>query len=64
MGRQNTELPVAVEKSSPLGRKIQMTTDPIIALRRTIKIMPSEKVELNLILAVADTKAEAEKFVQ
>mgnify|MGYP005765046221 CR=1 FL=1 len=64
IGRQNTELPVAIEKSSPLGRKIQMTTDPIIALRRTIKIMPSEKVELNLILAVADTKAEAEKLVQ
>ena len=63
VGRQNVELPVAVEKSSPLGRKVQMTTDPIIAMRRTIKIMPSEKAELNLVLAVAKTKEEAIKLV-
>ena len=58
LGRQNVELPIAVEKSNPLGRKVQMTTDPIVAMRKTIKIMPSKKVELNLILAVSNKKEE------
>ena len=58
LGRQNVELPIAVEKSNPLGRKVQMTTDPIVAMKKPIKIMPSKKVELNLILAVSNKKEE------
>ncbi len=63
LGRQNIELPVAVEKSNPLGRKIQMTTDPIIAMRKTIKIMPSEKAELNLIIAVSNDKEKVMELI-
>ncbi len=59
IGRQNVELPVAVENSVPLTRKLQMTTDPIIAMRRTIKVLPSEKVILNLIIAVSENREEA-----
>ena len=62
LGRQNVELPLAVERSSPLNRKITMTPDPIIAMRRTIKIMPSEKAEINLILAIGRSKEEAIKL--
>ena len=64
VGRQNEELPVAVEKSNPLGRKIQMTTDPIVAMRRTIKILPSEKVELNLIIAIAKDKEKVAELIK
>ena len=64
VGRQNMELPIAVENSVPLGRKIIMTTDPIIAMRRTIKINPSEKAELNLIMAVSNSKEEALELIR
>ena len=63
-GRQNVELPEAVEKSIPLSRKTQMTTDPIIAMRKTVNILPSETVALNLIIGVANSKAEALELIK
>ena len=59
VGRQNVELPIAVENSVPLTRKVQRTTDPVIAMRRTISILPSEKVVLNLIISVSEDREEA-----
>ncbi len=64
VGRQNVELPRAVENSTPLARRVQRTTDPIIALRRTISILPSEKAVLNLIIAVSEDKEEAVNLVK
>ena len=64
IGRQNVELPIAVENSIPLGRNLKRTTDPIIAMRRTITVLPSQKVSLNLIIAVSEEKEEAIKLVQ
>ncbi len=64
MGRQNVELPIAVEQSIPLGRKVGRTTDPLIAMRRTINIRPSEKVVLNLILAVSESREKAIALIQ
>ena len=64
VGRQNVELPIAVENSIPLGRNLRRTTDPIIAMRRTITVLPSQKVSLNLIMAVSEERKEAIKLVQ
>ena len=64
VGRQNVELPRAVENSTPLAKRVQRTTDPIIALRRTISILPSEKAVLNLIIAVSEDKDEAVNLVK
>ena len=64
VGRQNVELPRAVENSTPLAKRVQRTTDPIIALRRTISILPSEKAVLNLIIAVSEDKEEAVNLVK
>ena len=36
-----------------------MTLDPVIALRRTINILPSEKVIFNLIMAISNNREEA-----
>ena len=64
VGRQNVELPIAVQNSVPLTRRVQRTTDPIIAMRRTIKILPGEKVVLNLIISVSEEKEEAINLVK
>ena len=64
VGRQNVELPIAVENSIPLGRKVQMTTDPIIAIRRTVKVAPEGKVVLNLIISVSEDREEAINLVK
>ena len=64
VGRQNVELPIAVENSIPLGRKVQMTTDPIVAMRRTVKVAPDGKVVLNLIISVSEDREEAINLVK
>ena len=64
IGRQNVELPVAVENSFPLGRKLKRVTDPIIAMRRTVNVVPGEKATLNLIISVSEDREEAIKLVK
>ncbi len=59
VGRQNVELPIAVQNSVPLTRRVQRTTDPILAMRRTIRILPSEKAVVNLIMSVSEKREEA-----
>ena len=64
VGRQNVELPNAVENSIPLGRNLRRAPDPIIAMRRTITILPSQRISLNLIIAVSEEKENAIKLIQ
>jgi len=53
-GRNNMGLPVAIQNSVPLSNKIQLTTQPIVAMKRLVTIKPEEKVTLNLVLAVGE----------
>ena len=59
IGRQNIGLPIAVENSIPLSRKVQMSLDPVVAMRRTIKVLPSQKAVLNLIISVSENREDA-----
>ncbi len=63
VGRQNIELPLAIKESIPLGSKPKISLDPIIAMRRTINIKPSEKVIFNYVMAVSYNQEEAIKLV-
>ena len=45
-----------IKNSTPLSKKIGLVTDGIIALKRTIKIKPQEKIDLNLIISVGKSK--------
>ena len=63
VGRQNIELPVAIENSIPLSSKCKTSLDPIVAMRKTINIKPSEKVVFNYIMAISEDKEEAINLV-
>ena len=58
LGRNNLLLPKAVENSNPFTKQILLTTDPIVAFRRTIQIKPKEKVSLTLIIAMGEEKQD------
>ncbi len=60
-GRDNFEVPKDVQNSIPLSKKISYTTDPIIAIRRTIEIKANETTSLNLIIAVSDSREKVFK---
>ena len=63
-GRNELGLPIAIKNSIPFSNNMQLTTEPIASMKRTITIRPEEKVTLNLILAVAETKQKVEETLK
>ena len=63
-GRGNIGLPKAVEKELPLSKKVGLTTDPIIAIKRMVKILPGESVKFYFMVAVSENREEAIRLVQ
>lgn len=63
VGRNNLEYPRAVKNSTPLSTTIGYTTEPIIAMRRTVTIKPSDSAMLNLIISVGKSKEEVLKNI-
>ena len=57
-GRCNLNLPQMVKESRPFSKNIGLVVNPIIALKRTMKIMPKERVVLNLLIAISEVKEE------
>ena len=48
--RGNLKIPTAIEKSIPFSKKIGLVVEPILAMKKTIKVNPKRKVSVNLIL--------------
>ncbi len=55
-GRGNIKIPEMIQNSTPLSQKMGLVTEGMIALKRTIKLKPQDKIELNLILSVGENK--------
>ena len=55
-GRGNIEIPQMVKNSNPFSKKIGLVTEPVVALKRTIKIKPKQKASINLIISVGEKK--------
>ena len=49
-------MPKEVENSIPFSKRIGYTTDPIVALKKTISIKPEETAFLDLIISVGEEK--------
>ena len=62
-GREAIGLPKTVESSIPLGRNIGLTTEPIVAIKNTVKIKANEKVAFNLIMCVSESKEKVIELV-
>ncbi len=45
-----------VKNSNPLSKKMGLVTEPIVALKRSIRIKPKEKVSINLIISVGEDR--------
>lgn len=58
-GRGNFGVPKMVQDSIPLSKKVGLVTEPVSAMQRTIKIMPGEKVCVDLIISVDSNKKDA-----
>ena len=58
-GRLNYKIPKKIINSEQFGNKIGLVTDPIVALKRTVKIKSKDSVEINLIISVNEDKLTA-----
>ena len=56
VGRCNYSLPKEVVNSNPFSKKMGYTTDPIVAMKKTINIKPEETTYVDLIIAVGTEK--------
>ena len=64
IGRGNIVIPKMVKESIPLSKKIGLVTEPIVAIKRTIKINPKEKIYVDLIISVDNDKETAIKNLE
>lgn len=58
VGRNNIELPEMVKESKPLSKQTGLVTDSVIAMKRTIKILPNQKITIDLIIGISNNKQE------
>ena len=58
-GRGNIGVPQMVKNSSPFSKKIGLVTEPVVAMKRTLKVEPEKSINANLIIAVGETKEKA-----
>ena len=63
-GRNNFGIPKLVEESKPFSKKIELTTDSIIALRKTINIKAKENAQIDLIICVSEDRENAINTIQ
>lgn len=63
IGRGNTGIPKMIKNSIPFSKKIGLVTEPIVALKRSIKIKPGQKSVINLIISVEEDKNKAKENI-
>ena len=56
LGKKNNLIPEMVKDSKPYSQNMGLVTDPCLASKRTIKIMPGEEVVLDFIICVSKDK--------
>ena len=56
IGRGNYGIPIMVDKSIPFSSKTGKVIDPVVALKKTIKIKPNETLNLDFVISVEENK--------
>ena len=56
VGRGNLGIPSMIKNSIPFSKKIGLVTEPVVAIKRTIKVPPKEKAVVDFILSVEEEK--------
>ena len=59
LGRENFDRLKSLKNNKAFSNEILQVTDPIIAMKRSIKIRAREKVSINLLISVSDDKKDA-----
>ena len=63
-GKGNFGIPEAIKSSKPFSKNLGLVTDPCLAIKKTVKILPSEKVTLDLIITAGYEEEKVIKLIQ
>ena len=58
IGRGNFEIPNMIKNSIPFSKKEGFVTEPIVALKRTVKVKPNEETIIDFILCINEDEKE------
>lgn len=64
IGRGNLGIPIMVQNSIPLSKKIGLVTEPIVALKRTVKVKPKEEIMVDLVIAVGEEEEKVKENIK
>ena len=64
IGRGNLGIPQMIEKDIPLSKKIGLVTEPIVAMKRTVKVKAMDKVDIDFILSVGEDEVQVKKNLE
>ena len=64
LGKKQNLIPKMVRDSKPYSQNMGLVTDPALAMKRTIKIMPGEKIIFDLIICISTKKDIALELLQ
>ena len=64
MGRGNLGIPNMIQNSIPLSKKIGLVTEPVIAMKRTVKVKPQDKVDIDFILSVGEDEKQVKQNLE
>jgi len=64
VGKGNIKIPEAIKESRPFSRNLGLSTDPVLAIKKTVKILPGESVKLDLIISASYNENQTKNIVQ
>ena len=56
VGRNNYSVPKLIENSKPFSKKIELTPDSIIAMRKTVNVKAKDSIKMDLLICVSEDK--------
>ena len=63
-GKGQELIPEMVKESRPFSKKLGLVTDPGLAMKRTVKIMPGEKIILDLLISISNERETVSKLLE
>ena len=64
VGKGNIGIPESIINSKPFSKNLGLVTDPVIAMKRTVKILPGETATVDLVIIASYEEKEIKKLLQ
>ena len=64
IGNGDINAPESIKSSKMFSKNLGLVTDPILAIKRTIRIMPGEMITLDLVIAASFKENEISRLIQ